>query len=169
MESGVGRNGGAKVAVGEVVMADETLACVLKHIDAPQDRAAVALVCQQWRRVDGMTRKAVTIANMYATSPAALTRRFTRLRGLKLKGKPRASEFSLVLSNWGGDAQPWLRELGGGYENLQSLVLRRVTVLNSDLTLIASSSYSSALQVLHLHKCSGFTTKGLSPIARSCR
>lgn len=162
---GVRRNGGAKVVVG---MPDEALVCVLKYVDAPQDRAAVSLVCQQWRRVDGATRKAVTIANMYATSPAACTRRFKGLAGLKLKGKPRASEYSLVQSNWGGYAEPWLRELGGHYEKLKSLVLRRVTVLDSGLALIASATFSHALQVLHLHKCVGFTTKGLLLIARSC-
>lgn len=158
-----------KLAVGAMVMTDETLACVLKYIDEPRDRAAVSLVCQQWHRVDGLTRKLVTIANMYATSPAALTRRFKCLRGLRLKGKPRAAEYNLVRSNWGGYAEPWLRELKGHYRDLSTLQLRRVTVLDSDLALIASSTYSSALQVLHLHKCVGFTTKGLVPIARSCR
>jgi coronatine-insensitive protein 1 len=80
-------------------MTDETLACVLKHVDAPRDRAAVSLVCHQWHRVDGMTRKVVTIANMYATSPASLTRRFKRLQELRIKGKPFASEFNLVRSD----------------------------------------------------------------------
>lgn len=149
-------------------MTDETLACVLKHIDEPRDRATVSLVCQQWNRVDGMTRKVVTIANMYATSPAALTRRFKCLRGLRLKGKPRAAEFNLLQSNWGGYAEPWLRELKGNYRDLHTLQLRRTMLLDSDLELIASSTYSSALQVLHLHKCVGFTTEGLLPIARSC-
>lgn len=46
-----------------------------------------------------MTWKIVTIAKIYATSLAALTWRFTRLRGLELKGKLYALEFSLVLSN----------------------------------------------------------------------
>lgn len=151
------------------VMTDETLACVFKHIDEPRDRAAVSLVCHQWHRVDGMTRKVVTIANMYSTSPASLTRRFKCLKGLRLKGKPRAAEYNLVQSNWGGYAEPWLRELKGHYRELRTLQLRRLTVLDSDLELVASSKYSSALQVLHLHKCVGFTTKGLLPIARSCR
>jgi len=129
----------------------------------------VSLVCQQWHRVDGMTRKVVTIANMYATSPAALTRRFKHLQKLHIKGKPRAAEYNLVQSDWGGYAEPWLRELRGHYGELHTLQLRRMIVLDSDLALLASSTCSSVLQVLHLHKCSGFSTKGLIPIARSCR
>lgn len=160
-----------KVAMtGGMVMTDETLACVLKHLEAPRDRAAVSLVCVQWHRVDGMARKTVTIANVYSTSPAALTRRFKRLQELRLKGKPRAAEYNLVQSKWGGYAEPWLRELRGHYgDHLRTLQLRRMTVLDSDLAVLASSTYSSVLQVLQLHKCVGFTTKGLVPIARSCR
>ncbi|XP_024384913.1 coronatine-insensitive protein homolog 1a isoform X2 [Physcomitrium patens] len=150
-------------------MSDETLACVLNHIESPQDRAAVSMVCQQWRRVDGMTRKFVTIANMYATSPASLTRRFKGLEGIKLKGKPRAAEYNLVRSDWGGYGEPWLKVLGRQYADLHILQLRRLTVLDSDLELIASSTFSSALHVLHLHKCVGFTTKGLLPVVRACR
>lgn len=160
-----------KVAMtGGMVMTDETLACVLKHVEAPRDRAAVSLVCVQWHRVDGMTRKRVTIANVYSTSPAALTRRFKRLQELRLKGKPRAAEYNLVQSKWGGYAEPWLRELRGhSGDHLRTLQLRRMTVLDFDLAVLASSTCSSVLQVLQLHKCVGFTTKGLVPIARSCR
>lgn len=150
-------------------MVDEALACVLKHIQSAQDRAAVSLVCKQWRRVDGTTRKFVIIANIYSAEPAALTRRFKRLEGIKLKGKPRAAEYDLLPRDWGGYAEPWLRELGQAYDGLQTLQLRRVQVLDSDLASIAFATFSSVLQVLHLHKCAGFTTKGLLPIASSCR
>ena len=150
-------------------MSDEALVCVLKHIEDPGDRAAVSMVCQQWRRVDGMTRKFVTIANMYAVCPAALTRRFKSLVGIKLKGMPRAAEFNLLPRDWGGYSEPWLSEFGRHYVDLHILQLRRVTLLDSDLALIASSHFSTALHVLHLHKCVGFTTKGLVPIATFCR
>jgi coronatine-insensitive protein 1 len=150
-------------------LTDETLACVLKHVEGAQDRAAVSRVCQQWRRVDGATRKFVTIAYMYSTSPEALTRRFSRLKGVKIKGKPRAAEYDLLVPCWGGYAQPWIRELGRAYSGLLTLQLRRCQVSDADLALAASSPFHAALQVLHLHKCAGFSTAGLLPVARSCR
>ena len=150
-------------------LTDETLACVLKYVEGAQDRAAVSRVCQQWRRVDGATRKCVTVAYMYSTSPEALTRRFSRLEGVKIKGKPRAAEYDLLVPCWGGYAQPWIRELGRAYSGLQTLQLRRCQVSDADLALAASSPFHAALQVLHLHKCAGFSTAGLLPVARSCR
>lgn len=150
-------------------LSDEALACVLKYVESPADRASVSMVCQQWRRVDGTTRKSVTIANMYAVSPSGLTRRFKRLECIKLKGKPRAAEYDLLVQDWGGYAEPWLRELGRTYAGLHTLQLRRVQLYDSDLELVAKSPFSSVLQILHLHKCAGFSTLGLVPIARSCR
>lgn len=148
---------------------DETLACVFKYLESARDRAVVSLVCQQWRLVDGMTRKFVTIAYMYSTSPELLTRRFRRLEGIKIKGKPRAAEYDLLVPRWGGYAQPWIRELGCVYTGLQTLQLRRCHVSNADLALVASSAFSPVLQVLHLHKCAGFSTTGLVPVAEFCR
>lgn len=150
-------------------LSDETLACVLKYVESAQDREAVSRVCQQWRRVDGTTRKFVTIAYMYSTSPDALTRRFSRLEGVKIKGKPRAAEYDLLVPHWGGYAQPWIRELGRAYSGLQTLQLRRCQVSNADLALVASSPFHAVLQGLHLHKCAGFSTAGLLPVARFCR
>lgn len=150
-------------------LSDETLACVLKYVERAQDRASVSLVCQQWRRVDGATRKFVTIAYMYSTSPEHLTRRFSRLEGVKIKGKPRAAEYDLLVPNWGGYAEPWIRELGRAYSGLQVLVLRRCQITNADLGMVASSPFHAVLQVLHLHKCAGFSTAGLLPVAQMCR
>lgn len=150
-------------------LSDETLACVFKYVESARDRAVVSLVCQQWRRVDGVTRKFVTIAYMYTTRPEALTRRFRRLEGVKIKGKPRAAEYDLLVPRWGGYAEPWIRELGRAYTGLQTLQLRRCQVSDADLALVASSALSPVLQVLHLHKCTGFSTRGLLPVAQFCR
>lgn len=150
-------------------LSDETLACVLKYVESAQDRASVSLVCQQWHRVDGATRKFVTVAYMYSASPELLTRRFSRLEGVKIKGKPRAAEYDLLVPHWGGYARPWIRELGRAYAGLQILQLRRCQVSNADLALVASSPFHGGLQVLHLHKCAGFSTAGLLPVAQFCR
>ncbi|KAH9552702.1 hypothetical protein CY35_09G079900 [Sphagnum magellanicum] len=151
------------------VLSDENLSRVFEFVENPQDRAAMSLVCRQWRRVDGMTRKDVTIANMYAIAPAALTRRFKRLEWIMLKGKPRAAEYDLLLQDWGGYAEPWLKEFASAYACLKTLHLRRAEVRDADLHLLASAPFHASLQVLHLHKCSGFTTRGLLPISRFCR
>jgi coronatine-insensitive protein 1 len=122
-----------------------------------------------WRKVDGNTRKYVTIANMYVVAPTALTKRFNSLDGIKLKGKPRAAEYNLLLPDWGGHAGPWLEEFGAAYDRLRTLQLRCVEVRDADLHLLSLAPFSATLQVMHLHKCSGFTTRGLLPISRSCR
>ncbi|CAK9257649.1 unnamed protein product [Sphagnum jensenii] len=44
-----------------------------------------------------------------------------------------------------------------------------VEVRDADLHLLSLAPFSATLQVMHLHKCSGFTTRGLLPISRSCR
>lgn len=51
----------------------------------------------------------------------------------------------------------------------QILQLRRCQVVDEDLALVAASDFCSVLQVLHLHKCAGFSTLGLLPVAQRCR
>jgi coronatine-insensitive protein 1 len=152
-----------------VALSDENLSRIFELIESPQERATLSLVCRQWHRVDGNTRKNISIANMYAVAPTALTRRFKCLEGIKLKGKPRAAEYDLLLPEWGGYAYPWLKELATAYEHLKTLQFRRVEVRNADLYLLAAAPFNATLQVLHLHKCSGFTTSGLVPLSRTCR
>ncbi|BBN03813.1 coronatine-insensitive protein 1 [Marchantia polymorpha subsp. ruderalis] len=150
-------------------VSDETLGCIFAHLDSPGDRKAVSQVCRQWRRVDANTRKHVSIANCYSVAPAALSRRFPNLQSLKIKGKPRAFEYELLVPNWGGYARPWVAEVARGYaQRLQSLWLRRMHVTDADLTLLAQSC-SESLQVLKLHKCSGFSTSGIHDITTYCR
>ncbi|CAN5952101.1 unnamed protein product, partial [Sphagnum jensenii] len=62
-----------------------------------------------------------------------------------------------------------LQEFGVAYDRLRTLQLRRVEVRDADLHLLSLAPFSATLQVMHLHKCSGFTTRGLLPISRSCR
>ncbi|KAJ6982986.1 coronatine-insensitive protein 1 [Populus alba] len=150
-------------------MSDVVLECVMPYIHDPRDRDAVSLVCRRWYELDALTRKHVTIALCYSTSPDRLQRRFKHLESLKMKGKPRAAMFfNLIPDDWGGFVTPWVNEIAESFNCLKSLHFRRMIVKDSDLELLASSR-GKVLQVLKLDKCSGFSTDGLSHIGRSCR
>ncbi|XP_020202418.1 coronatine-insensitive protein 1 [Cajanus cajan] len=133
-----------------------------------QDRDAVSQVCRRWYELDSLTRKHVTIALCYTTTPARLRRRFPHLESLKLKGKPRAAMFNLIPEDWGGHVTPWVAEISRYFDCLKTLHFRRMIVKDSDLQILASSR-GHVLHALKLDKCSGFSTDGLSFIARSCR
>lgn len=147
---------------------DEVLECVMGYLEEPQDRSAVSLVCKRWYHVDGLTRKHVTIAFCYSISPSDLSARFSRVESLKLKGKPRAAMFNLIPPDWGGYAEPWINKISETFLCLKALHLRRMIVADEDLRVL-SRGRGHILQVLKLEKCSGFSTRGLLEVARSCR
>ncbi|KAK9283508.1 hypothetical protein L1049_011754 [Liquidambar formosana] len=149
-------------------MSDEVLGCVMPYIHDSRDRDAVSLVCRRWYELDALTRKHVTIALCYTTSPDRLRRRFPHLESLKLKGKPRAAMFNLIPEDWGGYVTPWVNEIAVSFNCLKSLHFRRMIVRDSDLELLAQAR-GRVLQALKLDKCSGFSTDGLLHIGRSCR
>jgi hypothetical protein len=125
---------------------DETLGCIFEHLRDPDDRRNISLVSKQWHRVDGETRKYVSVSNCYSIAPSALSKRFKNLESFKLKGKPRAVEFDLLVDNWGGYAGPWIQELVKAYPSLKHLHLHRMEVLDTDLELLAHGC-GAALQV----------------------
>lgn len=141
---------------------------VIPYITDPRDRAAVSMVCQRWKELDAQTRKHVTIALCYSSTPKQLRERFPFLESVKLKGKPRAAMYNLISEDWGGYVTPWVEEFAKSFPCLKSLNLRRMIVRDSDLQLLAQSR-GNALQVLKLDKCSGFSTDGLLHITRGCR
>ncbi|KAK4778171.1 hypothetical protein SAY87_018358 [Trapa incisa] len=147
---------------------DTVLVCVMPYIDDPKDRDAISLVCHRWYEIDALTRKHVTIALCYTTSPDRLSRRFKHLESLKLKGKPRAAMFNLIPEDWGGYVTPWVQEIARSFDCLKSLHFRRMIVKDSDLETLARQR-GRALLSLKLDKCSGFSTDGLLHIARFCR
>ncbi|XP_008775055.2 coronatine-insensitive protein homolog 1b-like [Phoenix dactylifera] len=147
---------------------DVALDLVMGYIDDPRDREAVSLVCKKWYRMDAITRKHITIAICYSTSPDRLRRRFPRLESLKLKGKPRAAMFNLIPEDWGGYATPWVREIAETFNCLKALHFRRMIVTDADISLLVKAR-GHMLQTLKLDKCSGFSTDGLLLLARSCR
>eukprot|EP01018_Ginkgo_biloba_P012304 Gb_07238 [translate_table: standard] len=147
---------------------DEALECVMDHLEDPRDRHAVSLVCKKWYDVDAFTRKHVTVAFCYSAIAERLTRRFTSLESLTVKGKPRAAMYNLIPDDWGGYAKPWIDEISPTCLCLKALHLRRMIVTDSDLrTLVKGRGHM--LQVLKLEKCSGFSTLGLAEVARGCR
>nr|AIL02124.1 coronatine-insensitive protein 1 [Aquilaria sinensis] len=147
---------------------DAVWSCVIPYIHDPRDRDAFSLVCKSWYQLDAQTRKHVTIALCYSTTPERLRQRFPLLESLKLKGKPRAAMFNLIIENWGGYVTPWVREVCQNFKRLRSLHFRRMIVLDSDLKLLARER-GSVLQVLKVDKCSGFSTDGLLHVGRWCR
>ena len=149
-------------------MSDVVLGCVMPYIHDPKDRDAVSLVCKGWYELDALTRKHVTIALCYTTTPDRLRRRFPYLESLKLKGKPRAAMFNLIPDYWGGYVTPWVKEISVSFKCLKSLHFRRMIVSDSDLELLARSR-GRELETLKIDKCSDFSTDGLLHIGRFCR
>lgn len=148
-------------------MSDEILECILPYIQDSLDRASISVVCRGWYELDRLTRRHLTIALCYSTTPQRLHARFPNIESLRLKGKPRAAMFNLISEDWGGYVRPWLDVLGA-FPRLNSLHFRRMIVSDSDLGTIAAVK-GRVLQSLKLDKCSGFTTDGLLHITRSCK
>ncbi|XP_009344484.2 coronatine-insensitive protein 1 [Pyrus x bretschneideri] len=149
-------------------ISDVVMDVVMPYLHDPKDRDAVSLVCKRWYELDALTRKHVTIALCYTTTPDRLRQRFQHLESLKLKGKPRAAMFNLIPEDWGGYVTPWVREIADSFHRLTCLHFRRMIVRDSDLELLAETR-GRVLQVLKLDKCSGFSTDGLFHIGHSCR
>ncbi|KAI5078590.1 hypothetical protein GOP47_0006261 [Adiantum capillus-veneris] len=147
---------------------DFALEHVFSYIHEASDRGSVSLVCKRWYEIEGRTRKDVTISCCYAIDPVRLTRRFSVLESVKLKGKPRASMFKLIPDNWGGYAAPWITEIASNCDRLHSVHLRRMIVSDEDLFKLALRRGNNLL-ALRLDRCSGFSTNGVEAVARACR
>jgi transport inhibitor response 1 len=149
------------------VFPDEVLEHVLVFLDSHKDRNAVSLVCKAWYKAEAWSRRRVFIGNCYAVSPAILIRRFPKFTCLEMKGRPRFTDFGLVPSNWGAFVQPWIEALANHYSGLESLRLKRMTVSDECLRMIASAFPN--FRSLRLTSCDGFSTDGLAEITRNCR
>lgn len=149
-------------------MPEVVLSCVMAYIEDAKDRDAVSLVCRRWYELEAQTRKHVTIALCYTTTPERLRRRFGHLESLKLKGKPRAAMFNLIPEDWGGYVTPWVHAMSDYFACLKSLHFRRMIVTDADLDLLARSR-GRLLHHFRIDKCSGFSTHGLFQIARFCK
>eukprot|EP01018_Ginkgo_biloba_P011688 Gb_07333 [translate_table: standard] len=146
---------------------DEVLEHVLVFVDSIKDRNAVSLVCKAWYRAEAWSRRRVFIGNCYSVSPQIVVRRFPRITSITLKGKPRFSDFNLVPPHWGADIHPWLVVLSSAYPLLEELRLKRMTITDESLELLARSFPN--FRALSLTTCEGFSTNGLAIIALHCR
>ncbi|KAI8525350.1 hypothetical protein RHMOL_Rhmol13G0224000 [Rhododendron molle] len=146
---------------------DEVLEAVLSLMESHKDRGSVSLVCRDWYNAERYTRSHVFIGNCYSVSPEIVGRRFPRIRSVTLKGKPRFSDFNLVPENWGADVHHWLVVFARVYPFLEELRLKRMTVTDESLELLANSF--PTFKALSLLSCDGFSTNGLAAIASHCK
>ncbi|CAI9755224.1 unnamed protein product [Fraxinus pennsylvanica] len=146
---------------------EEVLEQVFSFLTSHRDRNVVSLVCKSWYNVERFSRGKVFIGNCYAISPERLISRFPRVRSLTLKGKPHFADFNLVPRDWGGYVYPWIEAMAKGCTNLEELRLKRMSVSDESLQLIAKSFPN--FKSLVLVSCEGFTTDGLAAVASNCR
>ncbi|XP_022137547.1 transport inhibitor response 1-like protein [Momordica charantia] len=140
---------------------------VLHFLTCRRDRNAASLVCKSWYRVEALTRSDLFIGNCYAVSPRRVMTRFNRVRSVTIKGKPRFADFNLMPPNWGAHFSPWVAAMAKSYPWLEIIYLKRMSVTDDDLALLADSF--PAFKELVLFCCEGFGTSGLAVVASRCR
>lgn len=146
---------------------ENVLENVLVFLTSRRDRSAVSLVCKSWYRAEALTRSELFIGNCYAVSPARATDRFKRVRSVALKGKPRFADFSLLPPDWGAHFTPWVSVMANAYRALEKLYLKRMSVTDDDLSVVAHS-FTNFKEIV-LVCCDGFGTSGLAMVASKCR
>lgn len=146
---------------------ENVLENVLHFLTSRRDRNAASLVCKSWYRVEAVSRSELFIGNCYAVSPRRATNRFTKVLSLVLKGKPRFADFNLMPPSWGAHFKPWVAAISLAYPGLEKVYLKRMSVTDDDLALLAHSFPS--FKELVLVCCDGFGTSGLAVIASKCR
>ncbi|KAI8548355.1 hypothetical protein RHMOL_Rhmol07G0267500 [Rhododendron molle] len=146
---------------------DNVLENVLHYLTSRQDRNSASLVCKSWYRVEALTRSDLFIGNCYAVSPRRATERFRRVTAVTLKGKPRFADFNLMPPQWGAHFAPWVNCMGQCYRALEKVCLKRMSVKDDDLELLAH--YFPLFKELVLVCCDGFGTSGLAVVANKCR
>ncbi|KAG5612729.1 hypothetical protein H5410_024010 [Solanum commersonii] len=146
---------------------ENVLENVLCFLTDRRDRNAASLVSKSWHRAEALTRSEVFIGNCYAISPTRVTTRFKRVTSVAIKGKPRFADFSLLPPDWGAHFTPWASVLGDSYRGLEKLYLKRMSISDDDLGLLARCFPS--FKELVLVCCDGFGTSGLAIVARDCR
>ncbi|WOL12884.1 hypothetical protein Cni_G21652 [Canna indica] len=170
--SGAGGGGGGGVlADAPPPFSDQVLENVLENVlqflGCRRDRNAASLVCRSWYRAEALTRSELFVGNCYAVSPARALGRFRRARALVLKGRPRFADFNLIPIDWGALFSPWLTAMVVTHPWLERVCLKRMTVSDDDLALLARSFPS--FRDLTLICCDGFGTPGLAAFAEHCR
>ncbi|KAE8732500.1 Protein AUXIN SIGNALING F-BOX 3 [Hibiscus syriacus] len=146
---------------------DEVLERVLSRLKSHRDRSSASLVCKDWYHAERWSRTNVFIGNCYSVSQEIVVRRFSRIRSVTLKGKPRFSDFNLVPENWGANIHAWLVVFAAKYPFLEELRLKRMAINDQSLEFLAVSFPN--FKALSLLSCDGFSTNGLAAIATHCK
>ncbi|MBA0722394.1 hypothetical protein Golax_003075 [Gossypium laxum] len=146
---------------------ENVLENVLHFLTSRRDRNTASLVCKSWYRVEALTRSELFIGNCYAVSPARATARFTRVRALHLKGRPRFADFNLMPPDWGAHFNPWVLAFAKACPWLEKVYLKRMSVTDDDLATLAESFLG--FKELVLFCCDGFGTSGLAIFVSKCR
>lgn len=146
---------------------ENVLENVLCFLTSRRDRNAASLVCKSWYRAEGLTRSDLFIGNCYAVSPGRITKRFNRVNSMAIKGKPRFADFSLLPADWGANFTPWVNSMAEAYRGLEKVYLKRMSVADEDLAVLAHSFPN--FKELVLVCCDGFGTNGLAIVASVCR
>lgn len=166
-----GSGPGSGPTVYQSPLPDQVLEIVLENVlhflTSRRDRNAASLVCWSWWRAEALTRSELFIGNCYAVSPRRATSRFRRVRSVTIKGKPRFADFDLMPLNWGAHLTPWAAAMAKAYPWLEKVNLKRMSVTDDDLALLASSF--AGFKELILVCCEGFGTTGLAAVASNCR
>ncbi|GAV66803.1 hypothetical protein CFOL_v3_10313, partial [Cephalotus follicularis] len=162
---------GSGPAEFQVAYPDQVLENVLENVlcflTSRRDRSAASLVCRSWFRAEAYTRSELVIGNCYAVSPGRATDRYKRVKSVVLKGKPRFADFNLMPPNWGAHFAPWVLAMAKAYPGLEKVCLKRMSVTDDDLALLAGSF--PGFKELVLVCCDGFGTSGLAVVASKCR
>ncbi|KAK7321252.1 hypothetical protein VNO77_31710 [Canavalia gladiata] len=168
---GSGSGSGSGQTESQAPFPDQVLENVLENVlhflSSRRDRNAASLVCRSWYRAEALTRSELFIGNCYALSPNRATSRFTRVRSVTVKGKPRFADFDLMPPGWGAHFGPWASALAQAYPWLEKLHLKRMSITDRDLALVADSF--AGFRELVLVCCEGFGTRGLATVAAKCR
>ncbi|KAJ0790733.1 putative leucine-rich repeat domain superfamily, transport inhibitor response 1 [Helianthus annuus] len=146
---------------------ENVLENVLLFLKSRYDRNAVSLVCKSWYRAEAYTRSDLFIGNCYSVAPRRVTQRFTRVRSVTIKGKPRFADFSLLPQDWGAHFTPWVLTMASAYRALEKIHLKRMSVTDDDLAVVAHSFPN--FKELVLVCCDGFGTSGLAVVVSECR
>ncbi|KAL3504839.1 hypothetical protein ACH5RR_034680 [Cinchona calisaya] len=146
---------------------ENVLENVLCFLTSRRDRNAASLICKSWYRAEALTRSEIFIGNCYAVSPRRVINRFTRVKSVAIKGKPRFADFSLLPPDWGAHFARWVNCMAEAYKGLEKVYLKRMSLTDDDLAVLAHSfpNFKELIVVC----CEGFGTSGLAIVASECR
>lgn len=145
---------------------ENVLENVLQFLNSRRDRNSASLVCTSWWRAEAQTRRELFIGNCYSVAPLRVAERFPNVQSVVLKGKPRFADFNLVPFDWGARVSPWISAFSSKCRWLEKLCLKRMSVSDADLSLLARSF--PGFKELSIICSDGFTTAGLAAVAENC-